>query len=150
MLTSEMRTLICENTIGLVATVTPEGKPAVSPKATSVVLSPSEIAFLDIRSPKTRQNIKANPNVELNYVDVFRRKACRLTGVATYVSPDSKEFTILQNNFREFDYLLDGVHGIFHVTISKAQLILSPAYDHGAKEVILQKEWLAKYTELIS
>ena len=63
MLTSEMRTLICENTIGLVATVTPEGKPAVSPKATSVVLSPSDIAFLDIRSPKTRQNIKANPNM---------------------------------------------------------------------------------------
>ena len=81
MLTSEMRRLINENTIGLVATVTPEGKPAVSPKATSVVLSPSEIAFLDIRSPKTRQNIKANPNVELNYVDVFRRKACRLTKI---------------------------------------------------------------------
>ena len=99
---------------------------------------------------KRTTNIKANPNVELNYVDVFRRKACRLTGVATYVSPDSNEFTILQNNFREFDYLLDGVHGIFHVTISKAQLILSPAYDHGAKEEILQKEWLAKYTELIS
>ena len=101
MLTSEMRTLICENTIGLVATVTPEGKPAVSPKATSVVLSPSEIAFLDIRSPKTRQNIKANPNVELNYVDVFRRKACRLTGVATYVSPilrNSQYYkTILEN-----------------------------------------------------
>ena len=74
MITSEMRTLICENTIGLVATVTPGGKPAVSPKATSVVLSPSEIAFLDIRSPKTRQNIKANPNVELNYVDVYAVK----------------------------------------------------------------------------
>ena len=150
MLTSEMRRLISENTIGLVATVTPEDKPAVSPKATSVVLSPSEVAFLDIRSPNTRRNIKANPNVELNYVDVFRRKACRLTGVATYVGPDSKEFKILQNNFGDFVYLLDGVHGIFHVTISKAQLILSPAYDHGAKEEILQKEWLAKYTELIS
>ena len=66
------------------------------------------------------------------------------------MGPASKEFTILQNNFREFDYLLDGVHGIFHVTVSKAQLILSPAYDHGAKEEILQKEWLSKYTELIS
>ena len=150
MLTSEMRSLINENTIGLVATVTPEGKPAVSPKATSVILSPSEIAFLDIRSPKTRRNIKANPNVELNYVDVFRRKVCRLAGVATYVSPDSKEFTILQSNFKEFDYLLDGVHGIFHVIISKAQLILSPAYDHGAREEVLQKDWLEKYTKLLS
>ena len=150
MLTSEMKSLISENTIGLVATVTPEGKPAVSPKATSIVLSPSEIAFLDIRSPKTRRNIKANPNVELNYVDVFRRKACRLTGVATYVGPKSKEFPILQKNFQEFDYLLDGVNGIFHVTISKAQLILSPAYDHGAREEVLKKDWLEKYTQLLS
>ena len=150
MLTSEMRSLINENTIGLVATVTPEGKPAVSPKATSVILSPSEIAFLDIRSPKTRRNIKANPNVELNYVDVFRRKACRLTGVATYLDPNSKEFTILQNNFKEFDYLLNGVYGIFHVTISKAELIFSPAYDHGAREDVLKKDWLEKYTQLLS
>ena len=150
MLTSEMRSLISENTIGLVATVTPEGKPAVSPKATSVVLSPNEIAFLDIRSPKTRRNIKANPNVELNYVDIFRRKACRLTGTATYVGPNYKEFPILQKNFKEFDYLLDGVNGIFHVTISKAQLILSPAYDNGAREEILKKDWLEKYTQLLS
>ena len=150
MLTSEMRSLISENTIGLVATVTPEGKPAVSPKATSVVLSPNEIAFLDIRSPKTRRNIKANPNVELNYVDIFRRKACRLTGTATYVGPNYKEFPILQKNFKEFDYLLDGVNGIFHVTISEAQLILSPAYDHGAREELLKKDWLEKYTQLLS
>ena len=150
MLTSEMKSLISENTIGLVATITPEGKPAVSPKATSIVLSPSEIAFLDIRSPKTRRNIKANPNVELNYIDVFRRKACRLTGVATYVGPKSTEFPLLQKNFEEFDYLLDGVNGIFHVTISKAQLILSPAYDHGAREEVLKKDWLEKYTQLLS
>ena len=44
MLTPEMKTLIEENTLGLVATVTPDGKPAVSPKATTVVLSPNEIA----------------------------------------------------------------------------------------------------------
>ncbi len=150
MLTSEMKSLISENTLGLVATVTPEGKPAVSPKATSIILSPNEMAFLDIRSPKTRRNIKVNPNVELNYVDVFRRKACRLTGVATYVGPKSKEFAILQKNFEEFDYLIDGVSGIFHVTISKAQLILSPAYDHGAREEVLKKDWLEKYTQLLS
>lgn len=150
MLTSEMKSLISENTLGLVATVTPEGKPAVSPKATSIILSPNEMAFLDIRSPKTRRNIKVNPNVELNYVDVFRRKACRLTGVATYVGPKSKEFAILKKNFEEFDYLIDGVSGIFHVTISKAQLILSPAYDHGAREEVLKKDWLEKYTQLLS
>ena len=37
--------LIEENTIGLVATVTPDGFPAVSPKATMIVLDGTHIAF---------------------------------------------------------------------------------------------------------
>ena len=149
MLTPEMRTLIEENTLGLVATVTPDGKPAVSPKATTVVLSPNEIAFLDIRSPKTRRNVEANPNVELNYVDVFRRTACRLTGTANYINPGSAEFSNLRNMFKEFEDFLDGIHGIFQVTISNAQIIVSPAYDGGAKENDLKTAWLSKYTELL-
>ena len=39
---------------------------------------PNEIAFLILGRPKRLNNVKANPNVELNYVDVFRRKACDL------------------------------------------------------------------------
>ena len=72
--------LIKENTIGLVATVTPDGYPAVSPKATTIVLDSTHLAFIDLRSPKTKRNIKANPFVELNYIDVFRRQACRIKG----------------------------------------------------------------------
>ena len=46
MLTRTMVKLIEENTIGLVATVTPDGFPAVSPKATMIVLDVTHIAFL--------------------------------------------------------------------------------------------------------
>ena len=51
--------------------------------------------------------------------------------------------------FKEFEDFLDGIHGIFQVTISNAQIIVSPAYDGGAKENDLKTAWLSKYTELL-
>ena len=60
MITARMRRLIEENTIGFVATVTPDGAPSVSPKGTMVVLDDAHVAFADIRSPQTVRNIRAN------------------------------------------------------------------------------------------
>ena len=149
MLTSNMKRIIRENTIGLIATVTPDGFPAVSPKATTVILDKNHIAFCDIRSPKTRRNIEKNPCVEANYIDVFRRQACRLKGVATYIQRDSIAFETIQPQFETWGELLNEVKGIFQVEITAAQHIFSPAYDQGADEDSLKAEWLSRYTELI-
>ena len=150
MLTKEMEKLIKENTIGLVATVTPDGYPAVSPKATTIILDSTQLAFLDLRSPKTKRNIKANPSVELNYIDVFRRRACRITGEATYIKREDKKFDGMSKNFTEWNSLLKKANGVFVVEILSAQEILSPAYDDGADEELLKAEWLAKYNTLLS
>jgi uncharacterized protein len=149
MLTDVMKRIIRENTIGLVATVTPEGGPAVSPKATMVVIDDTHIAFSDIRSPKTARNVKANPAVELNFIDVFRRQACRVTGTATYHVKGEAGFKALNHHFAPWDYLADRVRGYFVVEVTKAQHILSPAYDAGADEETLKEEWLEKYTALL-
>jgi uncharacterized protein len=57
MITAEMRPLIERNPIGLVATVTPDGKTAICPKGTTVVVDAATIVFGDIRSPNTIRNI---------------------------------------------------------------------------------------------
>ena len=150
MLTKEMEKLIKENTIGLVATVTPDGYPAVSPKATTIVLDSTHLAFIDLRSPKTKRNIKANPFVELNYIDVFRRKACRIRGKATYIERDDKKFDAMLKNFTAWSSLFKKAKGVFVVEILNAQKILSPAYDDGADEELLKAEWLAKYNTQLS
>ena len=150
MLTKEMEKLIKENTIGLVATVTPDGYPAVSPKATTIVLDSTHIAFIDLRSPKTKRNIKANPFVELNYIDVFRRQACRIKGKATYIERDDKKFDGMSKNFTAWSSLFEKAKGVFVVEILNAQKILSPAYDDGADEELLKSEWLAKYNTQLS
>ena len=150
MLTKEMEKLIKENTIGLVATVTPGGYPAVSPKATTIVLDSTHLAFIDLRSPKTKRNIKANPFVELNYIDVFRRQACRIKGKATYIERDDKKFDGMSKNFTAWSSLFEKAKGVFVVEILNAQKILSPAYDDGADEELLKSEWLAKYNTQLS
>ena len=150
MLTKEMEKLIKENTIGLVATVTPDGYPAVSPKATTIVLNSTHLAFIDLRSPKTKRNIKANPFVELNYIDVFRRQACRIKGKAAYIERDDKKFDGISKNFTAWSSLFEKAKGVFVVEILNAQKILSPAYDDGADEELLKSEWLAKYNTQLS
>ena len=150
MLTKEMEKLIKENTIGLVATVTPDGYPAVSPKATTIVLDSTHLAFIDLRSPKTKRNIKANPFVELNYIDVFRRQACRIKGKATYIERDDKKFDGMSKNFTAWSSLFEKAKGVFGGEILNAQKILSPAYDDGADEELLKSEWLAKYNTQLS
>ncbi|MBM85498.1 MAG: pyridoxamine 5'-phosphate oxidase [Rhodospirillaceae bacterium] len=150
MLTDVMKRLIRENTIALVATVTPEGAPAVSPKATVAILDDSHLAFCDLRSPNTTRNIRVNPAVELNFIDVFRRQACRITGTASYASKSEAWFDDLRIHFKSWDYLSDRMRGIVVIEITRAEHILSPAYDVGAKEEELKADWLAKYTDIIN
>ena len=102
MITRTMRQLIEENTIALVATVTPDGAPAVSPKGTTVILDERTIAFGDIRSPQTVRNIRNNPAVELNFIDVFRRQACRLKGRGEYVERGSPRFEAFLPHFARY------------------------------------------------
>ena len=69
MLTNEMKTLIRNHSAGMVATVNADGTPAVSPKATFLILSDIQLVFSNIRSPNTVQNIKHRPNVEVSFID---------------------------------------------------------------------------------
>ncbi len=149
MLTPEMTALIRENTLALVATVTPEGEPAVSPKATVVVLDPARLAFSDLRSPGTRRNLAANPACELAFVDVFRRKAVRVRGQGRYRARGTAEFDALMPHFAAWDDLQPRMHGIFDIAVGRAEMVLSPAYDVGAEEAALAAEWLARYRSLI-
>ncbi len=149
MLTNKMKRIIQENTIGLVATVSPEGFPAVSPKATTIILDDCNLAFCNIRSPNTVRNIRCNPAVELNYIDIFRRQTCRISGLAKYIDKYEKKFGELIEHFNSWSNLHPRIRGIVAVKISNAQHIFSPAYDEGANEEALKIEWLQRYNRLL-
>ncbi|MGI9483739.1 MAG: pyridoxamine 5'-phosphate oxidase family protein [Hyphomicrobiales bacterium] len=122
MITGEILKLIEENTLGLVATVTPDGAPSVSPKGTQVVLDETHIAFGNIRSPQTVRNIKANPLVELNFIDVFARKAARLSGSAVYHERCSSAFDEVISQFGKWGDFVGRMRGVVVVEVTSAQL----------------------------
>jgi len=84
-MTPDMMQVVREQRLGFVATVNADGTPNLSPKGTFVVVNAARVAFADIRSPGTLRNLIANPAVEVNFVDPFTRRGCRLFGTAQIV-----------------------------------------------------------------
>jgi hypothetical protein len=60
MLSSDMQSIITTHSCGFVATIDGDGLPAVSPKATFLVVDDRTIACGNIRSPGTAKNLRAN------------------------------------------------------------------------------------------
>src|SRR5262245_33109676 len=87
MLTADMKRIIEEQRLGFVATAALDGTPNVSPKGTFIVLDDATIAFGEIPSPGTLRNLRANPRVEVNFVDPFARNGYRIAASASVVDP---------------------------------------------------------------
>ena len=81
-LDAPMKLLVERQRLGFVATVCPDGTPNLSPKGTTVVWDDDHLVFADIHSPGTVANLRSNPAVEINVVDVMVRKGYRFKGTA--------------------------------------------------------------------
>src|SRR4030095_1798657 len=82
MLTSDMRAVIQTAQLCFAATVTPDGRPNLSPKGTIRVWDDTHLFFLDIASPGTRANLTHTPWLEINVVDQLSRRGYRFYGPA--------------------------------------------------------------------
>jgi predicted pyridoxine 5'-phosphate oxidase superfamily flavin-nucleotide-binding protein len=82
-LSPDMQRMVHEQRLGFVASVTPDGRPSVSPKGTTRLWDDERLFFADIASPGTVANLAANPYVEVNVVDPIVRKGFRFKGIAT-------------------------------------------------------------------
>ena len=145
MLTQAMVDLIETYTIGCVATVRSDGAPAVSPKATFLVLDDRTIAFANVRSQATVENLRRRPEVEVNFIDVFARTGCRVRGRAHYVLRDDAEASLrikFENGWPDLYHL---VRGIVVIDVIDAESLSSPSYDVGAVAGRLTEQWLRRY-----
>ena len=148
MLTAEMIRLIRNHSAGMVATVNDDGSPAVSPKATFVVLDPQRIAFGNIRSPATMRNLRRDPKTEVCFLDVLARKSVRIAGECRIV-PGGTETDDVRDAFMQAwtDYL-PHMREFVIIRVMSARMILSPAYDVGHTESELKAANLARLAEL--
>lgn len=146
-LSGDMRRVVEEQQLGLVATVCPDGSPNVSPKGTTAVWDDDQLVFADLRSPATVANLRADPRVEVVVVDQFVRKGYRFKGTATvHTDDDVFERGI---GFYEARGSVDArarIRAIVIVTVERALAVTSPAYDLGATEDELRARHQARLT----
>jgi predicted pyridoxine 5'-phosphate oxidase superfamily flavin-nucleotide-binding protein len=144
-----MQRVVLEQSLGFVATVTPDGRPNLSPKGTTTVWDEHHLMFADIASPGTVQNLASNPNVEINVVDPIVRKGYRFKGHATtHTSGIMFDRGLAILRARGFTTQPERVRSIVVIEITDAEPLVSPAYDDGATEQTLSERWLRHHTQL--
>ena len=145
-LTPDMQRVVTEQQLGFIATVTPDGKPNLSPKGSTKVFDADHLIFADICSPATVANLRANPAIEINVVDPIVRKGYRFKGTAEVFGEGPR-----------FDALLawmranGSTNPILHVVLVHVDWtaeITSPAYADGRPEAAVAAQWEEKHEAL--
>src|SRR5215203_5694772 len=119
-----MRRVVEEQRLGYAATVCPDATPNLSPKGTTAVWDDDHLIFADIRSPRTVENLRHNPAIEINVVDPISRKGYRFKGTGTVLTEGT-----------QFD------EAVVLVEVGRAEPLTSPAYDLGATEQEVRERW---------
>ena len=138
------KTLIERFPLGFVATVTKDGMPSLSPKGTFFVLDDETIAFAEIRSPNTMANLAHQTKAEVNFADIWLRKAVRVFGTTEICNRGSNEFNALFPEWEKaFPALAPRINAIVKIKAERVRTITTPPYDDGVTE----EEMIALYKQ---
>ena len=142
----DARRVVEQQRLCFVATVNADGTQNLSPKGTIGVLDDDHLVFGDIRSPRTVENLRQRPAVEINVVDPIGRTGYRFRGRATIVEPGPR-FDELVATFRARG-LEHPYHVVVVIDVQRAEPVVSPAYDDGLTEDEIRERWAWHYAEL--
>jgi predicted pyridoxine 5'-phosphate oxidase superfamily flavin-nucleotide-binding protein len=146
---ADMRDIVERAMLSFAATVCPDGSPNLSPKGSVRVYDDQHLIFMDIASPTTMANLRRDARIEINSIDVFRRRGYRFKGRAEIVPPGHPAYEWLN------DWLL-GVNGPGYpaheavlIQVERVLPVLSPAYTWGgATEEDLAAAWWVRYQQV--
>ena len=146
-LTADMRAVIQGAHLCFAATVSPDGKPNVSPKGTIRVWGDQHLFFLDIASPGTRANLQARPWMELNVVDQLSRRGYRFFGPVTLHTGDAvfEEATRRVQGEEQTSY---PVVAVILLALERAAALVSPGYWRVPDERAMRALWRQRRTAL--
>ena len=141
MLTPDMRAVIEAAHLCFAATVTPEGRPNLSPKGTIRVWDDAHLFFLDIASPGTRANLAHTPWMELNVVEQLSRRGYRFAGPAELHAAGSATYADATRRVYGDTPPPAPVAAVVLLSVERAAPLLSPAYWRVADEAALREIW---------
>ena len=148
-----MKRVVREQRLGYVATVCPDGTPNLSPKATMKIWDDDHLVFADICSPGTISNLRENPAIEINMIDVFARKGYRFKGATRIVDPGPEFDRVME----EFDLqrglgvqlgVSSSIRSFVMVKVDRALPVISPGYVGDVTEVQMRAQWEEYYASL--
>ena len=146
MITQKIKDFLNLHKLAYVATVSPDGKPNLSPKGTLVGWSSNILAFADIRSPDTMDNLQSNSNVEINAIDPFSRRGYLFKGKARILKNGSLFEEIL--NYYRSQGIKSPINSIVLVDVSDVSEVTSPLYDMGVSEQEIKSKWKKHFENL--
>ena len=146
-ITDDMRRIVQATRLCFVATVDEDGTPNLSPKSSLMVYDDDHLLFANIASPNTVRNLRRNPAIEINAIDIFARRGYRFKGTANMVPPGTPEYAFVAEPFWAENGKQFPVHEIVKVEVTRAAPALSPAYTFikGLTEENLRQAYLGKY-----
>jgi uncharacterized protein len=136
-----MRRVVREQRLGFAATVCPDGTANLSPKGTTIVWDEEHLVFLHLHSPGTIANLAANPSIELNVVDPIVRKGYRFKGEAQVLTNGELHAEIIDYFHRERGTDPERIRAVVLVRVDSAAPLVSPAYESGASEAEIVRQW---------
>ena len=146
LITSEIKEFLEQQKLGFVATVTPDGTPNISPKGNIIGWTSELLAFANIRSPDTVNNLKNNSNVEINVIDPLLRRGYLFKGTTRILNDGQMYDEILE--FYKNHGIKSIIHEIILVTVSDVTVVTSPLYDMGISEQEIKLKWKKYFHDL--
>ncbi|HVJ44547.1 MAG TPA: pyridoxamine 5'-phosphate oxidase family protein [Dongiaceae bacterium] len=146
-ITADMEAIIKQAILSFVATVNDDGTPSLSPKA-SLTIRNGVLYFADIASPRTILNLKRNPAIEINVIDIFQRRGYRFKGRALILPPDDSESLMIANWVRTMNGPEYPVDHVVKVDATSITPLLSPAHvfaDPPRSQEEIRRTYYQKY-----
>lgn len=125
-----------------VATVSPEGKPNISPKGTLFAYH-DFLVFANIRSPDTIRNILHNPAVEINTIDPLTRKGFLIKGKGE-IFQEGDFFNEVLDLYKK-NGIQSKISSIVKIIPVEIMEVTSPLYDLGYTEENIKMKWKNHY-----
>lgn len=145
-ISSEIKSFLNSQKLGYVATVSPDGKPNISPKGTIISWTSDLLAFANIRSPDTMSNLKINSAMEINVIDPLSRKGYLFIGTGKVIK-DSPLFDEIVTYYRNSG-IQSPINSVVLVTVSSVSEVTSPLYDLGKSESEIKLRWKKYFNDL--
>jgi len=146
-LDDDVRAVVDSAHLVFAATVTPDGRPNLSPKGTIRVWDDHHLFFLDIASPTTRANLERNPTIELNVVEHLSRRGYRFFGTATLHRDDDVFREAMRRVFAD-EGASYPVNCVVLIAVERMDQLVSPGYMHVSSEHAMRDSWRQRRASL--